>query len=235
MDNQKFAMFSKFSNGLFKYAIDAFLGADNKNKEGNMMLIIALVLAVFIFIALIYAGVEVVKLLFRKNFGKQGVSMFRVVLCAIAFFALAGFCYVASTDYTYELESLGTKESFFYASIFFLFLGLIVFIKGILSKVKNNENVPPIYRGDSSVLGFLIKGGWSQSLVQDLAEPLFFLALGVYLLSFNFIWGLPVIFSAVSTWLHLGIESVFGFFDERSELSNKGYAYTHNREFSKVI
>lgn len=233
--NSRFELFANFSEGLFKYALDAFVGTGNKNKGNNMMIILALILVLFIFIALIYAGVETVKLFFRNNFGSKGVSMIRAIISAIAFLVLAYLCFTGYSDFYFDYEAYGSQESFLFASITFLFVGLIVFVKAILARVRDNKVYDPIYRGDSNLLSFLVKGGWNQSMVQDLAEPLLFLALGVYLFSFNYIWGLPFIFCAISTWLHLGIEAVFGFFDERKELTNEGYAYTHNRKFSNVV
>lgn len=233
--SSRFELFAKFSEGLFKYALDAFVGSGNKNRSGNMIMILAIILSLFIFIALLYAGVETVKLLFRDNFGKKGVNIVRVIISALAFLALSYVSYSMYSDFYYEYEVYGSHKSFLFASITFLVVGLAVLIKGILVSVRDNPVYDPIYRGDSNILGFLIKDGWSQSMVQDLAEPLFFLSFGFCLFSFNYVWGLPFIFCAISAWIHLGIESAFGFFDERKNLTNKGYAYTHNREFSKVV
>jgi len=146
-------------------------------------------------IILAYAGVETVKLLLRKGFGKKGVSISKAVISSIVFFVLAGYSYTYYSAYPSYVADYGSQASFLYASVVFLLVGLVVFLRAVMVQIKNSQVIDPIYRGNSNIFGFLIKDGWSPSLVQDLAEPLFFLSIGVYLLSFNFIWGAPFIFS----------------------------------------
>ena len=154
MDN-RFELYAKFSEGLLRYSLDAFVGTGNKSRGHNMLFILVIILALFIFIALLYAGAETVKLLLRNNFGNKGISVTRVGISVVAFFALSYFCFTIYSDFYYEYEVYGSQESFLFASILFLSVGLIVAIKAILARTQDNEVYSPIYKGDSNILSFL--------------------------------------------------------------------------------
>lgn len=234
--NERFELFSKMANGLLSYALEAFFGNSNKDKGDNMFILLVLVIALALIIVLLYAGAETVFLLVRKNFGTKGVKKIRAIIASIAFFVLAYLSYYFSDNYFGEIMVLGSEASYWWASITFLFVALVVLSRGLSAGGEDDTDViDPIYRGDSWLLGGLVKEGVSQSTVQDVAEPLFFLALGFFLFSYNYIWGLPFIFCAISCWFHLAVESAFGFFKDRKELSNEGLVYTQNRKAIKAI
>ena len=213
-------IFNRLTGSIWKYAFETTVADSkdpNKRRSGNILfLIIVAILA--------YAGVEAAKLLFRKNFGKKGISITRMVLSIIAFLIISGITFYYYTTFTLEDASIGSKESFLYTAIFYIVLSGYILFRGINSISKN----PKIeaYRGDSYLLGFLMKGkkGWSQSLVQNLAEPLLLLAFGIFFTGINLFWGIPLIFCAISCWVHLLLETIVGLVKERNYLSDKrGY------------
>lgn len=233
---ERFELFKKFSNSILSYAIDAAFGSNAKDKGSSVMLLLAIILALILLIVFLYAGAEVVYLLSRNKFGTKGVKRIRVLLGSFAFLGLAYFCYNVYRDYYGASAEVGSQISYLYASITFVFVGVVVLAKGLTAGGEDDKDViDPIYRGNSWLLGGLVKEGVKQSIVQDIAEPLLFLALGFCLFSYNYIWGLPFIFCAISCWFHLTVEAVFGFFKERKELSNEGLVYTQNRRVSKAI
>lgn len=230
MDNERLNLFRKMANGLLSYALEAFFGNTAKEKGNNMVIFLAMIIFLIVFVILLYASCEVVFLLLRNKFGTKGVKKSRALLASILFLGLSYFSYKCYIDYYGDIMSFGSEESFFYASLTFLVVGVIVLFKGITVGGKDDfDVVDPIYRGNSWLLGGLVKEGLKQSVVQDILEPLLFLALGFFLFSYNFIWGIPFMFCAISCWFHLGIESLFGFFGIRRDLSNEGLIYTQNR------
>jgi len=164
------------------------------------------------------------------------VKKIRVFLASIVFLVLAYFCYSSYSDYFGMMTELGSETSFLYAAITFVLVAITVLTKGLTAGGKDDDDViDPIYRGNSWLLGGLIRDGVKQSVVQDIAEPFLFLALGFFLFSYNYIWGIPFIFCAIACWLHLAIESIFGFFGERRDLSNQGHLHSKNYAISKII
>lgn len=234
----RFELFEKMANGLLTYAIDAFFGSNVKgeDKQSNFLLLLVIIVVLSVLIILLYAGAEVVFLLTRTNFGTKGVKKLRAVLASLTFLGLGYFCYSCYKNYYGQIMDFGSELSFLYAAITFLFVGAVVFIKGLTVGGKDDTDVlHKIYRGDSWLLGGLIKEGVKQSTVQDVAEPVLFLVLGFFLFSYNYIWGLPFIFCAISCWFHLTVEAVAGFFKERKQLSNEGLVYTQNRRTAQTI
>jgi len=234
--SDRFNSFAKMAQNLSAYAMEAWFGVGAKDKGGNILIFIIIITAIAILVALLYAGVETVFLLTRTRFGTKAVSKFKVVVSSVAFIGLSYFCYTCYKNYYGEVTALGSELSYLYATFTFLFIGAVVFFKGLLAGGKDDSDViHPIYRGDSWLLSGMVKEGVSQSIIQDIAEPFLFLALGFCLFSYNYIWGLPFIFCAISCWFHLGVESVAGFFKERKDLSNEGLVYTQNRRTTKII
>jgi hypothetical protein len=132
-------------------------------------------------------------------------------------------------------DTYASQSSYLATAVFYIILSLYILVKAILSKINNRRVINEAYRGDSFWLSFLMKSGWQQSLVQNLAEPMLFLAFGFFLLPVNLYWGIPLIFFAVSTWAHLGMEAVMELDEIRNSLSNKGYVYAKGSKFSKPI
>jgi hypothetical protein len=157
-----------------------------------------------------------------------------LVLSVIAFGGVSFFAFYLFNDYPLDYRTWGEQISFLYVGVFYASLALFFLIKGIREKQSNNDTYQPVYRGDSSVLGFLIPAGLSQNFVQTLIEPLFLLIIGASCLSFNKLLGLPLIACSLSYWLFFFGEMLMGLGYARSVLANKGHAYSKNRKFSKA-
>ena len=107
-------------------------------------------------------------------------------------------------DYTPDSMYLGSQSSFLATGIFYILLTIFILVKGIKAlSQQSNDAIHERYRGDSALLGFLAKGSWNPALVQNLAEPLLLLSVGFFLLPINMFWGIPLMFCAISSWLHL--------------------------------
>lgn len=184
---------------------------------------------------LIYVGVDIVKLLFRSNFGKKGFSFLKAFLGSIAFGGLAWLNYdLASTGSTSLFDEGDNTKIYYATSIFYGIVATYILIKAIYEKIQSNKIANIAYRGDSTVLSFLIKGGWTQSKVQNLAEPLLILAMGVFFSGLNLFWGLPLVFCAISVWVYMIAEAMFGLSQVRDILANKGYNETKKTEFVEI-
>lgn len=220
-------VFNRLTGAFYKYFFESFVNSKDE-RSGNV--------ATLLFLAILaYAGVEASKVLFRKNFGVNGISIGRLFLSSIAFIILGIVTYYYYSGFDTETAEMGTQSSFLAASLFYFILAIYIFLKGMLSRKQNALH--PNYRGDSSVLGFLMKGkrGWKQSTVQNVAEPLFLLAIGIFLSAVNLWWGIPLVFCAISVWLHLAMEAIMGVGEISELLSNAGYAYSKGQSFSEVV
>ena len=190
MDN-RFDLFRKMGNGLLSYALDAMFGNTSKDKGGNMILLLGALILIGLVAIFLYAGAEAVFLLVRNKFGTKGVKKTRAMLAGLTFMVLGYFSYDAYENYYGVVVSYGSELSYFYAAITLFAVGAIVFFKGLTVGGKSDDDVlDPMYRGNSWLLGGLVKDGWSQSMVQDVAEPLLFLTLGVFLMSYNYMLSL---------------------------------------------
>lgn len=218
-------VFESLNGSLFKYLIDS---TDERNKSAQIrLMLVALAILAFI-------GVETVKVIFRSNFGSKGLNLFKVILSVIAFGVISGVCYTIWADNSPEMRGVGSPLSFKATAYFYAVLAIYILFQGIIQKYRSNDKVHPQYRGDSILLGFLMKDGWSQAKIQNLAEPLLILALGAFLLVFNLYLGIPLIFCAVSVWLHMIMEAIFGVSQVRDILAEKGYQVSRNIEFTEV-
>lgn len=218
-------VFESLSGSFFKYLIDS---SDDKNKSAQMrLMLVALAILAFV-------GVEAVKVIFRSNFGSKGLSLFKVILSAIAFGVISGVCYSIWKDNPSDMSEVGSPRSFILTAGFYAVFAVFILVKGIMQKTKPNDEVHPQYRGDSTLLGFLMKDGWSQAKVQNLAEPLLILALGAFLSAVNLFWGIPLVFCAISVWLHMIMEAVFGVSQVRDVLAEKGYQISRDTGFTEA-
>ena len=216
-------IFSSLSNNFFKYLLATF--TDSKDsKASNMVILLALAI-------LAYAGVEAIKLIFRNNFGSKGVSTTRFVLSVIAFLAISGASYSMYSGYDNSPMDWASKSSFLMTSLFYLFLSASMIYKGGVK--KRNTEVFSSYRGDSSVLSFL-SSEWKQSTIQNFAEPLLCLALGVFLLPYNMLMGIPLIFCAISGWLHVALESFANLGGLRDTLSDAMAPRNRETKFARA-
>lgn len=220
-------LFSMLSKSFWQYLLESFT-AGSKNPKKDEATNMAMLLLVAI---LAYAGVEAVKLLFRSNFGKGGVSTTRMVLSIIVFLLLAGFSFQFYYVYDADPTDWASKSSLLATAIFYFFCVVYMIYNGGIK--SRNNNVHPNYRGDSALLGFLVVN-WKQSMVQNLAEPMLCLALGVYFLPFSYLWGIPLIFCAISAWLHLAVENVMKLGWIRDGLSDVMSPRNRQKQFSRV-
>lgn len=221
-------LFSQLGRSFWKYAFEAIVDSKN-DRNSNVAILLALAL-------LAYSGVESVNLIFRTNFGNKGVNVYRLILSVLSFTVVTVFAFKNYFNFNQDSMAIGSESSFLATGIFYILLILYILIKGIRSFFQKSTNViHERYRGDSQLLGFLIKGNWSPSLVQNLAEPLLLLSIGFFLLPINSLWGLPLMFCAISSWIHLLMESIMSVVGIRNILADKGYVHSKNKTFSEVI
>ncbi|MFK7979271.1 MAG: hypothetical protein AB8G86_04780 [Saprospiraceae bacterium] len=226
--------FKQLSVSFGNYLLQSILR--KKDEESERMA--SLLAVALVFLLFIYGGVETIKLVFRNNFGKKGLHLWKALLAIFAFGLIA---YLAFDIYqSYDLEPLpfvAPKNSFLYTAIFYAILTLFLSIKlGVEFRKRVDNNHHDSYRGDSTILGFLEESGWEQSKIQNAAEPLLILAIGIFLSPLNLLLGIPLIICALSFWIHYAYESLRGLLEVRNELSdNKGYSHSSERKFSKII
>lgn len=228
MDSQKIVedeYFNKLSDNFFKYLFEAFTD-DSKDSRASTILF----LIVLAFLA--YAGVEAVKLIFRSNFGRKGVSIARLVISVICFLTIGVFSYYYYVNYDGSGIGWASKSSFLASVITYSFLSIFILFKGVFK--RNNLKVNQNYRGDSTLLGFLVNDNWKQSQIQNFAEPLLCFVIGIYFSSFNLLWGLPLVFCAISAWLHLGVETFVHLRSLRDNLSDKDSPRNRKTAFSRA-
>lgn len=177
---------------------------NEKNHSAQIKLFLAL-LGIFIFV-----GAEGIKVFFRKNFGKEGISLTRVIICFLSFIGISAISFSLIDD---SSSKLGSQLSFGIMGSFYVFVAFYILFKGIQAKKESrtNTHLYDDYKGDSILLDFLIKEGWKQSTVQNVAEPVATILVGIFLTFFNYIWGIPLFFCAISLWLNQLVEYIFGF------------------------
>lgn len=163
----------------------------------------------FAFGILAFIGEEAVQVVFRKNFGAKGLSRWRIVLCFILFELIAITCFV--TSQIKDALPIASPASSILSGFFYLILGIYVIRKGWSDwkEAQNNTQVHPHFAGESNLLSFLLKDGWSQSKVQYLAEPILVIAIGVLFCGINPFWGVPLIYCGISVWVCAVVEAIF--------------------------
>lgn len=221
-----------FFNPLAGKAFTELINSTNdKNSSGQIRLVLALLGL------LAFVGVETVKVIFRKNFGSKSLNIAKIVLSFLAFVGIGLIAITVYAEYgtSDEEQVIGSHSSFLVTGLFYFGLGIYVLVKGLVEKAKSKRlmRVYPLFRGESTILSFLIKDGWSPSRVQTVAEPVLTLALGIFLLAYNLLLGFPVIFCAISVWVYQLFEQVVGVM---SVVDNTMQQKGHNRggNFSEV-
>ena len=187
-----------FNHLLNKVAANIPDSMDGK-KSGGFKLTLA-ILGILAFI-----GNEAVKVLFHKNFGMTKGAIVRLTLCFFSFGCIAVLFFLSLDANDSLATEYGSPGSHLVMGIFYSVLAVTILIKGIAYRNKFDEhNV-----GDSTLLSFLKKDGWSQKKIQNIAEPLFVIILGATICLFDLIGGLPIIFCALSTWANILFEQIF--------------------------
>jgi len=151
-----------------------------------------------------------------------GLILSCVVFLGIAIGAVYGY-----SEYGGDAVNFGSKNSFAATAVFYFVLIPYLLFKGFKSK-KNLKAIHPNYRGDSFFFSFLMEGGWSQAKVQNFAEPVFLIAVGIFFLPFNLLLGIPLILCAISVWINLIAEIVLGVGAVRNDLAEKGYEHSQS-------
>ena len=221
-------VFESLNWSLFRMLPDLF---DNNGGKGARDSVVIKVLF-FALLILLFVGDEVVKLLFRRNFGASGIHWWKAVLCTLAF----GGCGISAFQIGFEINA---SEAQFYGPLSFMVagalnVGLSCFLLYKWLILPRNRLAHKYYRGDSTALSFLLEKGWSQSRVQNFAEPLTLLCAGTLLSAINPMLGLPLMFCAVSSWLTYAMEAVTGRSDVRDALAQRGHQRFQSDDYSNV-
>jgi hypothetical protein len=157
-----------------------------------------------------FVGEEAVQIVFRKNFGIGGLSVLRIVVCFLLFELVAVLCFFLGTHPMESRAVIGSSASFTWAGMFYVVLGFIVLIKGFMGMAKaKKSNRFDKFTGESAILSFLGKDGWSQSRIQNVAEPVLTLAVGVALSFVNILWGVVIIYCGISVWACKVMDAIF--------------------------
>jgi hypothetical protein len=202
---------------------DTMKGIGVKDKSA----LIRLILSTIALLAVI--GEEGVQVIFRKNFGKKGLSPFRIVACSILLGVISFLSFKSFFDIDFRFVE-ANSTTFVLSGIFYLIFALLILIKGFVAiKEAEDSKEHPEFAGDSELLSFLVKENKSnQQRVQLLEEPVLVLAIGVLISSINFLWGLPLVYCAFSVWINKIVETIF--FDPIvNEQSNQ---QSNRRDFS---
>lgn len=177
------------------------INGGNPNSNRATWLILAL---------LAFVGEEAVQVLYRKNFGVGGLNIFRIILCFLLFEVIAVVFFLSGANMSPSMDVIGSKASYTWAGVFYIILGFIVLFKGLAGVAKaRNSKQPYKFTGESAILAFLGKDGWSQSKIQNVAEPILTLSVGFAFALVNILWGIPIIYCALSVWACKIIDAVF--------------------------
>lgn len=214
--------------------------ADDNNGKGAAPSVV-LKIMFFLLLLLLIVGDEAVKLIFRKGFGTKGVHWWKATLCTVCFggigLGMLAFGVGAALS-SLPNENLGVL--YWWSTSVSLVVGgsLLTYLAGLIAYkaflLERNREQPEYYRGDSSLLAYLMDKGWSQSRVQNVAEPLALLAASVALILVNPICSAPLAFCAVSSWVVRAAEAFMRLSQVRDMLANRGYEITQADSFSTV-
>ena len=164
-----------------------------------------------LFSILILSGAEGMRVIFRNNFGKHGINLTRLVICSFCFALISYFSFKGESFGLDIDDSPGTANSFFITGIIYALLSALILIKGIICKINARQKYPDSdYHGDSTLLGFLANYSLRQNIIQNLAEPLYTLIMGVLFWLYNPVGGIPLIICALSLWANILFDLLFG-------------------------
>jgi hypothetical protein len=197
---------------LFAMAVREFVGSFGTGSKNDLNLG-RLLSALFLFaIAFLLVGVEALKVLFRRNFSRESVSIVQIVIASLAFVGWGWVCLSLKAGEMYsEMKGL-TFAAWFYVAI-----GALVLVRGVFewnkSYDKKNEGT---LLGESILLGFLKNSWWNEYRLKMIAEPLTIFAIALPLTAMNFYLGIPLVFCGMSqvifnlVYLVKGVEEVQG-------------------------
>ena len=223
MNNSRDDVFSFLGRIIGKNIVDSS-NFDRRNDSG--------VRASFAMLGILaFVGYEAVKITYRKNFGMTPLAWLRFVLCLLCFAgaSVASFFWANSTDDF--AKGAATPNAHIASGIFFAALTLILLVKGIKGASKT---VDKNYNGDSNVLKFLMKEGWSQKKIQYLAEPLLTLVIGLVFCTYNYFAGAAIMFCALSSWASILFEAFFPSHSIDDDANNMNQKHTRKTHFRKA-
>lgn len=177
---------------LFAMGIREFVGAFSNQNEANPG---RLLTAMFLFVvAFLFVGVEALKILFRRNFSSETVSIGQIIIASLAFMGWGYLCF--------HLEDQGSNNETYVGLTtvgwFYLIFGFIVLARGIFEWQKSYDKKNGTLLGESMLLGFLKNSWWNEYRLKMIAEPLTVFAIALPLTAMNFYLGTPLVFCGIS-------------------------------------
>jgi protein-S-isoprenylcysteine O-methyltransferase Ste14 len=199
------------------------------NPKGNL-LIILLLFSVLIILA--YISAKAVKIIFRKNFKKDTIGGFTISISSLFFFCIGTCSFVLMNSSNSLGPKSSTPESYFLTGMLYIFLALIILIRGIYHCKHVNDEYNR--DGESYLLGALEQEGWKPNHIRNFAEPIFIISIGHFLYSINWLAGLPIIFCGISVWIVLIVNPIrFGKPMQRN-IDKLNKSYNRNSQFNEV-
>jgi hypothetical protein len=178
-------------------AKSAYRGTTNKNDDGAVANVI-----VALFAMCLFSGYCVCQLIFR---GKRGVNhvfytQTFTIIGFVAFLGLAFYCYgLGISENANYYGDYGTKSDFALASFIFLIVSLGSLFIGLNEIKQTKKNIHyPDFAGSFTLFAFLIKQGYSPSLVGLVIEPLVVIIIGLLGFAIAPVIGIPIMISGVS-------------------------------------
>lgn len=193
-------------SGLIGKAINE--GIESTRKDNNPAYIRLVIALAGI---LLFVGNEAVKVIFRKNYGFNGISMFRVIVCFLCFLLLGIISVTFSFESSEKLSEMWFgRVSFFVSGAFYIGLSFYLLRKALLGRKNSIQRQDySNYHGDNDLLNLLHLHGWSESKIKYLAEPLYTLLLGTAVLFYNPFASIPFFICALSVWGYGIMEFIF--------------------------
>lgn len=198
------------------------LGSDSKNNNDDKETFI-LILALSGILA--FVGSEIVKVIFRGNFGIGGINIVRVILSFICLLGISFVFFFAPN------EEIGSTTSFMFFGGFYTLLAFYTLIKGIkvYQQSQKNKTMPPYFTGQSTLLSFLLVEGWKQKTLLNFIEPIIIICIGIGFTFINYVAGIPLFFCAISIWIYQIVEFVYGYSNfVNTTLATKGHSTQNN-------
>jgi protein-S-isoprenylcysteine O-methyltransferase Ste14 len=160
----------------------------------------------FLGLGLLFTGAEAMKIVFRRDFAKDTVGIVQIIIASLIFIGCGVAGLIPAIAMTIgNVEDAGSyfesPLSFAITGLFYLMLGIWIFIKGLREWNLSLENEEGTALGESTFLGFLKDSGWSEFKISQRAEPLTVLALGILLSGINIFMGIPLLFCAVTLYI----------------------------------
>lgn len=155
-------------------------------------------------------GVEPLKVIFRKNFGKKGIKVLTLLIACFAFFVIGiVILMMGIKNKNLPTGSLDGQISYIITGLFYIILCFFVLIKAILL-IRDAKHINQDYKGDSHLLRFMASKWWSRERIQGIAEPFYTIAFGIcFSLNVNILGGLPIVVCGLSLWGYMIMEKLF--------------------------